>query len=71
MFLFLSYIMRLRITSILAVFVGNIVSAVLAQLVEHFHGKEKVPGSIPGNGSRIEYFSILSRLSSSGRATAS
>lgn len=26
-------------------------SAVLAQLVEHLHGKEKVPGSNPGNGS--------------------
>ncbi len=25
--------------------------AVVAQLVEHFHGKEEVPGSIPGNGS--------------------
>jgi hypothetical protein len=25
--------------------------AVVAQLVEHFHGKEKVAGSIPANGS--------------------
>jgi hypothetical protein len=27
-------------------------AALLAQLVEHFHGKEGVPGSSPGEGSR-------------------
>lgn len=30
----------------------DFIFAVLAQLVEHLHGKEKVPGSIPGNGSK-------------------
>ena len=29
----------------------QIKTAVLAQLVEHLHGKEKVPGPNPGNGS--------------------
>ena len=28
--------------------------AVVAQLVEHFHGKEKVTGSIPVNGLSIQ-----------------
>lgn len=28
------------------------ISAKIAQSVEHFHGKEEVPGSIPGLGSR-------------------
>jgi hypothetical protein len=50
--------------------------AVLAQLVEHLHGKEKVPGSIPGNGSLSSAEKCFSpksrsRLSSSGRATVS
>ncbi len=27
--------------------------AKIAQLVEHFHGKEEVPGSIPGLGSTL------------------
>ena len=30
--------------------------AVVAQLVEHLHGKEKVCGSIPHNGSRKQPF---------------
>ena len=37
---------------------GNIAqlhfNAEIAQLVEHFHGKEKVPGSIPGLGSSFK-----------------
>ena len=40
--------------------------AVVAQLVEHFHGKEKVSGSIPDNGSRnlrfkIEYLRFMNK----------
>ena len=31
--------------------IADVVSAVVAQLVEHFHGKEKVTGSIPVIGS--------------------
>ncbi len=38
--------------------------AKIAQLVEHIHGKDEVPGSIPGLGSR-------SHLSSVGRARLS
>ncbi len=30
--------------------------AVVAQLVEYFHGKEKVTGSIPVNGSEFKFF---------------
>ena len=37
--------------------------AVLAQKVEHFHGKEKVPGSNPGNGLNSKLMFILIDLS--------
>lgn len=33
--------------------------AVVAQKVEHFHGKEKVPGSNPGNGLMYDKDSFL------------
>ena len=34
---------------------SEITRAVVAQLVEHFHGKEEVTGSIPVNGSMGRY----------------
>ena len=42
-------------------------SALLAQLVEHFHGKEEVSGSSPEEGSKLEQFWRRSSVGKSAR----
>ena len=39
-------------------------------MVEHFHGKEEVPGSIPGLGSRIGSFIMIDKAVNMSALTA-